>query len=266
MNRPKGYNEITLGGEALSPGGHRCAIRQVTETKSQAGNDMLIIEFDTHQTDTQPSYYGSRYLEDQRSGKAEDDLKWRGRSWLVVDENTEYGSKNLKAFNTAMLDSNPDLGVTTPEGGRDVVWGPGYAAQFAGKLVGIVFRQEEYTKDDGSLGVATKPMRYCDFNKAFEQKIPDRKRLDTRPAQNPSMPPQEWTRQSGTQWPVDSRGYAILPGQPGYQQAMQQQFPQYQQQSFQYQQPQQPPMAQATNEGFMRIPPDALEDEGLPFN
>ncbi len=226
MQMPKNYKDIQIGWEPVTPGGHKCVIQQVTETKSQTDKDMLIIMFDMHQTDTQPMYYTNQYMADKKAGKKGDKLKWRGVGYLVVDENTEYGPRNLKAFNTAVEDSNP---------GFQTVWGDGYAAALKGKLVGIVFREEEYTKEDHTFGVSVKPMRYCDFNKAFEQKVPERKAAPA--PQGPPSQPGQWGNA-----PVDAQGH-------------------WQQPTANTQQTWQ----QAAQEGFMQIP-DALDYFGLPFN
>lgn len=241
MKMPQNYKDIQVGWEPVAPGGHRCVIKEVQETVSSTGKEMLIIHFDMHQTDIQPMYYSNLYIADQKAGKTGDKLKWRGTGYLITDENTEYGPRNLKAFNTAVEDSNP---------GFQIVWGEGYARALKDKLIGVVFREEEYTKDDGSHGWSVKPMRYCNFEKALEQKIPERKDLSVAAQQTyaPAQPQGQWGNV-----PINARGYwqpAQAPAQP-----------QYQQQSFQP-----AAFASAAQEGFMQIPPDALEDAGLPFN
>lgn len=269
MQEPRGYKDVQVGWDPVKPGGHKCVIRKVTETHSSAGNQMIIIEFDMHKTDIQPNYYMNQYIADQKAGKTGDRLKWRGTEWRVTDERTEYGTKNLKQFNTAVVDSNDQQELLSRGwywDEKDQLMKPNwqrYGSCFEGLLVGIVFREEEYTKDDGSHGWSVKPMRYCNFEKAFEQKIPDRK--EQAPSAQPQyqQPPQQWANV-----PVNAQGYWQPQGQPSTQMAyMQQSQPQYQQQSFQqYAQPQaQAPYVQAAQEGFMQIPPDALNDEGLPF-
>lgn len=251
MQEPRNYRITQVGWESVTPGGHKCIIKKVTETRSSGGNEMLIIEFDMHQSDIQPMYFSNLYMSDQKAGKTGDKLKWRGTGYIVTDENTDYGTKNLKAFNTAVEDSNP---------GFQTVWGDGYCRALENKLVGIVFREEEYTKDDGSLGWSVKPMRYCNFEKAYEQKIPERKNI-AQPAIQQAPPQGQWGNV-----PVNANGYWQPQGQPSTQYGyMQSQQPQFQQQSFQQFQQAAPPNYQAANEGFMQIPPDALNDEGLPF-
>lgn len=233
MNKPSKYDTTQIGWEPVAPGGHRCVIKEVQETKSQSGKDMLIISFDMHQTDSQPFYYKNLYLSDQKAGK---DAKWRGTGYLVTDESTEYGTRNLKAFNTAVEDSNP---------GFQIVWGNGYAAALKDKLIGVVFRLEEYIRDDHTLGTTVKPMRYCNFEKALEQKVPDRKCLPGNvPQQGPQgAPPSAWVNGQ----PVDSNGMWVPPVQ-------QQAPPQYQQQAWN----------QQAQGGFMQA--DNLSDDGLPWN
>lgn len=214
MNKPKTYENIQIGWEPVAPGGHKCVIKKVEETKSKNGLDMLVINFDMHQTDTQPNYFANQYIADQKANR--NPLKWRGVSYWVVDDNVEYGTKNLKAFNTAITDSNE---------GFEIVWGDGYAKALEGKLVGIVFREEEYTKEDHTVGYATKPMRYCDFNKAFDQAIPKRKEA---PAPQGPAVPGNWANA-----PVNSSG--------NYQ-----------------------PQQQSWSEGFVNVS-DSLDDDGLPW-
>ena len=45
------------------------------------------------------------------------------------------------------------------------------------KKVGIVVREEEYGKHDGSVGVTRKPFRFCTYEHAYEQEIPQKKKL-----------------------------------------------------------------------------------------
>ena len=248
MKEPRGYRDISVDWEPLAPGGHRCVIKKIEETKSSNGSDMIIISFDTLADDMQPMYFTNQYMSDKKAGR--DPLRWHGTGYLVTDEKTEYGVRNLKKFNTAVCNSNP---------GFEIVWGDGYARAMEGKSVGIVFREEEYTKNDGSLGVSVKPMYYCDIAKALDQAVPERKALQVQqPAQQPPQIPKEWANA-----PVNNNGYWQPQRQPstqmGFMQSQSQ--PQFQQQTFQSQ----APMMQAAQEGFMQIAPDALDDEGLPF-
>ena len=178
MQMPKDYNETVIG-MTLTPGGHKCVIKQVEETKSRNGSDMLIVSIDTDKTDKQPGFYAERYLADKAAGK---DPVWRGRQFVVTSG--EYGTANLKRFVTAVEDSNE---------GFEVKWGKGFADCFKGQKVGVVFRIEEYTDEgSGELRTFVKPFRFCDYAKAEEQAVPKRKEA---PAPQPSLQ-QTWQEQA----------------------------------------------------------------------
>ena len=236
MNKPKDYDRITIGWESVTPGGHKCRIIKVEETTSSAGNQMLVVTFDLHEDDTQPKLFSNQYIADQQAGR---DPKWRGVQSVVTDERTEYGSANLKRFNTAVEESNP---------GFQVQWGPNYAAGFQNALVGIVFRLEDYTAPDGQMRAACKPFRFCRFDTALEVEAPERK---TETPKQDQPDPYRTKGFAGAQ--TDDRGYWKKPTATQTPQPWQpapQQTPQFQ---------------QAAMEDFMKIP-DNLQDEGLPFN
>ena len=207
INKPKDYDNIPIGvGESLKAGGHKCVIKKLEEATSSKGNQMLVIYFDTADEDIQPGFYMNRYVNDTRADK-----KWGGRFFLV--NGGEYGPANLRRFVTSVADSN-DENVLMSKGWKEVKngrgqlewqpsWGSGFEESFKDMKVGLVFRKEEYTREDHTLGVATKGFRWCNYDKAYEQKEPERKAA---PA------------------PIQ---------QPDY--------------------------------GFVNVPADALEDEGLPF-
>lgn len=183
MAKPSWYDnaakEVTKTGfEALKAGGHKCVVKNIEVTKSKSGLDMWIIYFDTTKEDEQPLYFTDRFKEDTRPDK-----KWGGRQWYIIDQNAEsngskYGQTNLARFMTAVEESNSMVSDwnyydTDPKA---------FAQQFINKRVGIVFREEEYTKDDGQIGYSVKPMRFTAYAKASDAKVPARKELPSRPA------------------------------------------------------------------------------------
>lgn len=222
MNKPEGFDDIQLG-TALTVGGHKCVIKKVEETRSQSGHEMIVIYYDTDMSDTQPEFFTNKFLKDRESGR---DATWKGRHWIVTDG--EYGPANLKRFTTAVEDSNPGFAVQ---------WGPTFAGCFTGKKVGIVFRLEEYI-DPGTyeLRASVKSFRFCNYDKAYEQKIPDRKAL-----------PQN--QQAAASWQPPQIPQTSANIQNGYEQM-----------SFSAAAPNQA----AADEGFMTV--DPLLDEGLPFH
>lgn len=165
MNKPKSYDKVSIGYAALTPGGHKCEIKEVQETKAKSGKDMLVIAIDTDKDDPQGGYFRDRYLEDK---EAKRDAKWRGNMYLVVDENTDYGPANLKRFVTAVEGSND---------GFQVEWGDAFSKCFKGKKVGVIFGEEEYMKNDNTVGTSVKPLWFCNYDKAFDQKVPEKRTL-----------------------------------------------------------------------------------------
>ena len=45
------------------------------------------------------------------------------------------------------------------------------------KLIGFVFGEEEYRKQDGSIGVSVKPMYPRSYDKVLEAQVPERKKI-----------------------------------------------------------------------------------------
>lgn len=148
MKKPDNYAEITVTGDftPFEAGGHLMMIKKVEETKSKSGLDMLMISLDTTAEDSQPKYFEEQFRNDIRPDK-----KWGCIAYLVVDESTDYGPKNLKTFNTCVEESNT---------GFKIVWGDGYAASFKNKKVGGVFRMEEYFNKKGE---KKKVAKFCWF-------------------------------------------------------------------------------------------------------
>lgn len=144
MKKPTNYETTEIAGEftPLKPGGHICKIMQVKETKSRNSNlDMLEISLDIAEGE-QKDYYAKAYRSDNRTDK-----KWGCVVYMVVDESTDYGVKNLKTFTTSVEKSN---------NGFQVAWGDNFAKCFANKLVGGVFGREQYLNNNNEPKWSTK--------------------------------------------------------------------------------------------------------------
>ena len=164
IQQPKNYDTIPVGGgESLRAGGHKCVIKKLEEATSSKGNQMLVIYYDTADEDVQPHFYMDRFLADTRADK-----KWGGRFFLTVAG--EYGPTNLKRFCTAVEDSND--GFEAWDFSKQL-----RMDAFKGMKVGLIFRKEDYITDDHQLRTATKGFRWCNYDKAYEQKEPEPKKL-----------------------------------------------------------------------------------------
>ena len=164
--------------ERLTPGGHKCNIRMIEPVKSKSNLDMYIVYFDTSSEDAQPYYFKKRYDADTRDQKV-----WGGRMWLIVDEgamtNTKdgvsyYGRTNLARITTAVEDSNDGFKVDWKADFRTQE----FCKQFAGRKVGIIFREEEYTTEPyNEVRTSVKPWQFRNYDKVLDAKVPNKKEL-----------------------------------------------------------------------------------------
>lgn len=182
MQKPNNYENIQLG-TALTAGKHRCVIKKAEETVSKTGLEMLIVYFDTAFDDMQPKYYENGY--ERRVKNNPDAEKWC-RKWVITDSTTDYGDKNLKKLNNAVLLSN---GLVDENGDPDqakIKWGDLYCEWLKDKRVGVIFGEEEYIRSDHQLGCSVKPSFFCSYPKEEElgKDAPARKTL---PEEKPSL-------------------------------------------------------------------------------
>ena len=161
------YDNVRLDVEKLTPGGHKCVIKQVVEAKASTGKDMMVISFDTTEEDAQPKFYTNDYLAQEGMSK-----KWHGTHNIV--QGNEYFMKNLKKFCGALEASNEGF-VAIAEDGTVNLEG------MKGKLVGIVFREEEYLANTGRKGTNAKPFYFCTYEDAPGREIPAKKELKEQP-------------------------------------------------------------------------------------
>lgn len=166
MNKPAGYDEAkaTFGyeKERITPGGHRCVIVKVIEKKSSTGKEQLEIHLDTAADDSQPMLFSNQFAQNGSGA-------WPCRFWITGYETEgSYGVRQLKAFHTAVEDSN---------GNFVIPWGAGYAAALKGKKVGVVFGQEE-NEWNGRISTLTKPRYFRNIEDVENAEIPQKKTLE----------------------------------------------------------------------------------------
>lgn len=152
---------IEYGGyESLELGGHACIIRKADKYTGQSGNESLRVQVDIDKSDKQSGFFQKQYDNDTRSDK-----KWSNgatKYYSLKEEN--YGM--LKGMITAVENSNSGFKFDMDE------------TKLAGKKIAGVFGWEEYEKQDGSIGVATKLVQIRSLDKLNEIKIPKVKKLD----------------------------------------------------------------------------------------
>lgn len=159
---PENYRDLATRRERITPGGHKCVIKDAVEELSTNGNPMITVYFDTDMNDTQPKYFENDYLNNKKTDK-----KWRGvlRTTLSGD----YGNVNLARLCTAAEDSNPGWVCKDANGYFKTT-------ELKGKKIGVVFREEESQNEAGKFYVNS--FRFCNYTEAFEQEVPKRKELN----------------------------------------------------------------------------------------
>ena len=148
MNRPADFDNVQAYGDfkPLPAGGYVCRIMGVEETAAKSsGAPMIKISLDIAEGEYK-DYFANMYRNDTRADK-----KWNAGAivnQLVYDTNGNNSTnRGFKTFCTAAEESNP---------GFKIQWGNTFAACFKNKLIGVIFRREEYMGTDGKTHWSTK--------------------------------------------------------------------------------------------------------------
>lgn len=147
--------------ETLELGGHACIIKNADIYRSeQSGNESLRVQVDIDTPDKQAGFFKKQFDNDTRSDK-----KWSNgatKYFSLKEENLGM----LKGLITAVENSNSGFKFDMDE------------SKLKGKKIAGVFGWEEYEKQDGTTGVATKLVQIRSLDKLNEIKIPRVKKLD----------------------------------------------------------------------------------------
>ena len=148
FNKPHDFDTVQGYGEFtnIAIGGHIMRIMGVEVVKSKEGKEMLKISLDTASDDTQPNYFADKYRRDTRPDK-----KWGCVMYQLVYDDQGATSRGFKTFITSVEESNP---------GFTIAWGEAFEACLKNKRVGAIFREEEYEKNDGTIGKSVKPFAF----------------------------------------------------------------------------------------------------------
>ena len=149
--------------ETLELGGHEIVIMDAREYKSDfSGNTSLKVSIDIAGNDKQKGFFQKQYDENTNMDK-----KWSSGATKYLslkDEQLAY----LKGFITALEKSNPNFKFN-----KAGTW-----EQLKGLKLAGVFGLEEYEKEDGTIGTATKLVQFRSLDKLSEIKIPKVKLLN----------------------------------------------------------------------------------------
>ena len=162
MVKPKNYDETPASGNSspVELGGHKLIIKQVSETKSKTGKDMIVVLFDFATDDVQPGYFAEQFKNDIRPDK-----KWPNQATqyiLVLDEEGNT-SRSFKTFTVCVEKSNA---------GFTIQWVDKFCSQFKGKKIGGVFgeQMDYYNGKDKKKRVLR---WFCSMDKVADVQIPE---------------------------------------------------------------------------------------------
>ena len=162
MQKPNAYDETQAGGEftPVELAGHRMVIKQVNETKSKTGKDMIVVLFDFAEDDKQPGYFMEQFQNDIRPDK-----KWPNQAtqYILTEDADGKCTRNFKTFTTCVEHSNA---------GFSVQWGDKFCQCFKGKKIGGVFgeQMDYYNGEEKKKRVLR---WFCSLDKVADAAVPD---------------------------------------------------------------------------------------------
>ena len=163
MERLNGWENTNCYGDfkSLKAGAYKCKILGVEELKSTNAKKFVKISFDIADGEFE-NYFADKYTNDNRTDK-----KWSG-IWNLFLAGYEEGTINtkFKGFITSIEKSNVGF-----------IW-DWNEQKLANQFVGIVFRDEEFKAQDGSIKSCAKPFYAVPVDEIDKVKIPEPKLLD----------------------------------------------------------------------------------------
>ena len=166
IKRPNNWNEVQeLSDRPKLPlGAYVCKVKKAVVQSNDYGSQLCVL-FDIVEGD----FKG--YFDNEFKNNTNENKKWKGvlRQWLPKDdgsEQDEWTKSSFKGMTVAFERSNPGYQWNWDE------------ASLVGKLIGIIFRNEEW-EYNGKSGWAVRPFRAIDVDlvRVAEYKMPKDKPL-----------------------------------------------------------------------------------------
>lgn len=166
MQKPNNFDTTQTSGDftPVELGGHYAVVKQVSETKSKKGKDMIVVLIDFIAPDKQAGYFMDSFKNDIRPEK-----KWphQATQYILTEDSDGSCSRNFKTFINSVEKSN---------NGFVTQWGDNFAAQFKNKKIGVVFGnvEEEY---NGEAKLRRKVRWFCKWDAVATANVPKDKLL-----------------------------------------------------------------------------------------
>lgn len=160
LKKPEGWDKIEgieFGDyESLELGGHEVIIKNAYEYTGRTGNTSLKIEVDIACNDKQAGFFQKQYDNNNNANKT-----WpSGACKYISLKEEENCLKMFKGFTTSVEKSNPGYSWDFDE------------KSLVGKKLCGVFGLEQYERQDGTTGFATRLTQFRSLDKLNEVKIP----------------------------------------------------------------------------------------------
>lgn len=168
MPNVENVEQLFRGYETLKVGGHECVIVHAEQRISKKGHEMLVVHLDTAPTDSQPNFYRKRFESDKRPNKF-----WGCILYFTVD-GSQLNEERRAVFIKAVCNANGMNYDDLKQPEWNII-----DKLILGKKVCAVFREEEYEKDNGEIGVSIKPYAFkpIEYLKEGKIKAPEKKTL-----------------------------------------------------------------------------------------
>ena len=162
-------------GQALPPGGYECIIKNAETQLAPSGKgEILILSLDIH-TGEYAGHFSDMFRQKRQSDAG---AKWSCQ--LRTFSHTNEGQPNgmLKALISNIENSNPGYAWNWNE------------SELRGKLVGMLFREKEFMRNNGSVGTWTEPAfsRTIGEIRAGKFKLPDKRTLEAQQGYSSNAP------------------------------------------------------------------------------
>ena len=155
-------------GQRMTPGGHIVRIMGMRQETSKNGKPMIIVAFDVEEGSELDGLYKRQH---EAKKKFDPAAKWQGViRYMLYGKDGVSTNGFFKGFITALEESNPGYRWNWDE--RSV----------AGKMCGMVFGEEEYRKQDGSIACGVKAQQARSVQAIRDGvEVPERKKVREEP-------------------------------------------------------------------------------------
>lgn len=167
LKKPNNFEKTQVFKEftRLPAGGHKCIIVEAEEYTSRTNKAMIKVTVDTSSDDKFPNYFSELYKNNNKENK-----KWSNNavSYILLEDNEGNCSRRFKQFTNAVEDSNNGFSSEALFGNANL------NAVLKGRKVGVLFREEEFIKTNGDVGVSVKAFSFGAYDSIEGFKIPKR--------------------------------------------------------------------------------------------